>query len=59
MSESLSLLIISLGAMIGSVAVGSWLRDRLPEQHLNNNRATGVIKSDVGLISTLAALLAC
>jgi hypothetical protein len=55
-SESVWLLIISLGAMTGGVAVGSWLRGRLPEHHLND-QATGVIKSGVGLISTLAALI--
>jgi len=55
-SESVWILIISLGAMIGGVAVGSWLRDRLPEHHLAD-RASGVIKSGVGLISTLAALI--
>lgn len=47
---------ISLGAMIGGVAVGSLLRDRLPEHHLAD-RPAGVIKSGVGLISTLAALI--
>jgi hypothetical protein len=55
-SESVWLLIISLGAMIGGVAVGSWLRERLPGHHLND-QATSVIKSGVGLISTLAALI--
>jgi len=42
--------------MIGGVAIGSWMRDRLPEHHLNE-QATGVIKSGLGLISTLAALI--
>jgi hypothetical protein len=42
--------------MIGGVTAGSWLRDRLPEHHLND-QATGVIKSGVGLISTLSALI--
>jgi Protein of unknown function (DUF4239) len=55
-SESVWILIISLGAMIGGIAMGSWLRDRLPEHHLAD-RPAGVIKSGVGLISTLAALI--
>jgi hypothetical protein len=55
-SEAVWLLIISLGAMIGGVAVGSWLRERLPGHHLND-QATSVIKSGLGLISTLAALI--
>jgi hypothetical protein len=42
--------------MLGGVAVGSWLRHRLPEHHLTD-QATGIIKSGVGLISTLAALI--
>jgi hypothetical protein len=42
--------------MVGGVAVGSWLRGRLPQHHLAD-RAAGVIKSGVGLISTLAALI--
>ena len=42
--------------MLGGVAVGSWLRHRLPEHHLTG-QATGIIKSGVGLISTLAALI--
>lgn len=56
MSESVWILIISLGAMLGGVAVGSWVRDRLPEHHLAD-QAAGIIKSGVGLISTLAALI--
>jgi hypothetical protein len=55
-SESVWILISSLGAMLGGVAVGSWLRHRLPEHHLTD-QATGIIKSGVGLISTLAALI--
>jgi len=55
-SESVWILISSLGAMLGGVAVGSWVRDRLPEGHLAD-QATGIIKSGVGLISTLAALI--
>jgi hypothetical protein len=55
-SESIWISIISLGGMLGGAAVGSWLRDRLPEHHLTDE-ATGVIKSGVGLISTLAALI--
>lgn len=42
--------------MIGGAAIGSWLRDRLPEHHLAD-RPAGVIKSGMGLISTLAALI--
>ncbi|MGY2906226.1 bestrophin-like domain [Bradyrhizobium sp. URHC0002] len=56
MSESVWILIISLGAMIGGAAIGSWLRNRLPEHHLAD-RPAGVIKSGMGLISTLAALI--
>ena len=56
MSESVWILIISLGAMIGGAAIGSWVRDRLPEHHLAD-RPAGVIKSGMGLISTLAALI--
>ena len=56
MTESVWILIISLGAMMGGVALGSWLRDRLPGHHLND-QASSVIKSGVGLISTLAALI--
>ena len=56
MSESVWLLIISLVAMMGGVAVGSWLRARLPGHHLND-QASDVIKAGVGLISTLAALI--
>jgi hypothetical protein len=55
-SESIWILIISLVAMIGGAAIGSWLRDRLPEHHLAD-RPAGVIKSGMGLISTLAALI--
>ena len=44
MSESVWLLIVSLAAMVSGVAVGSWLRDRLPEYHLND-QAISVIKS--------------
>jgi Protein of unknown function (DUF4239) len=54
--ESVWILIISLGAMMGGTAAGSWLRNRLPEHHLAD-RPAGVIKSGVGLISTLAALI--
>ena len=42
--------------MIGGAATGSWLRDRLPEHHLAD-RPAGVIRSGMGLISTLAALI--
>lgn len=56
MSESVWLLTVSLAAMVSGVAVGSWLRDRLPERHLND-QAISVIKSGVGLLSTLAALI--
>ncbi len=56
MSESVWLLTVSLAAMVSGVAVGSWLRDRLPEHHLND-QAISVIKSGVGLLSTLAALI--
>ena len=56
MSESVWLLIVSLAAMVSGVAVGSSLRDRLPEHHLND-QAISVIKSGVGLLSTLAALI--
>ena len=55
MNESVWLLIISLAAMIGGAAIGAWLRARLPGHHLND-QAASVIKSGVGLISTLAAL---
>ena len=48
--------IISLVAMTGGAAIGSWLRDRLPEHHLAD-RPASVIKSGMGLISTLAALI--
>jgi hypothetical protein len=52
-SVSVWILIISLGAMIGAGAVGSWPRDRLPEHHLTDQSA-GIIEAGVGLISTLA-----
>jgi hypothetical protein len=56
MNESIWVLLISLGSMLGGVVIGSWLRKRLPEHHLTDP-ATGIIKSGVGLISTLAALI--
>jgi hypothetical protein len=56
MNESIWVLLISLGSMLGGVVIGSWLRERLPEHHLTDP-ATGIIKSGVGLISTLAALI--
>ena len=56
MNEFVWLLIISLAAMIGGAATGAWLRNRLPGHHLND-QAASVIKSGVGLISTLAALI--
>lgn len=56
MANSIVVMLVALVAMLTGVAIGTCLRGRLPEQHLSDD-ATSVIKSGVGLLSTLSALI--
>jgi hypothetical protein len=56
MQNSFAVLAVSLGFMLAGAYIGSWLRERLPEHHLNQESAA-VVRTGVGLISTMAALI--
>lgn len=56
MNSSIQVLLVAIVCMLAGVTIGTWLRGKLPEHHLSDDAAS-VIKSGVGLLSTLSALI--
>ena len=54
--DSLGIALVTLACSVVGIALGGWLRRRLPDDHLRDD-AKDVVKTATGMIATLVALV--